>query len=90
MELSIEARVVIGAFWGVMPTDELSFQRPHIIHPRTRKGLDELVEAGMLTVERFNKHSDTLVWKPTDKMKTDKPELDMEFLKENSFPVTTE
>ncbi len=90
MELSTEAKVIIGAFWGIMPTSELSFARPHIIHPRARQGLDELVKTGMLTVEKFNKYSDKLVWKPTDKMKTNKPKVSKAFIKANSFPITTE
>ena len=91
MELSTEAKVVAGTFWGIMPTDELSFNRPHIIHPKTRKGLDDLVEAGLLTMEPLNDYKNPpLVWKPTDKMKTDKPDTPLAFIKAHGFPVTTE
>ena len=89
-ELSTEALVVCGAFWGVLPTSELSFERPHVIHPRTRKGLDDLVAAGFLTVERFNNISDKLVWKPTERMKSERPKVSRAFMKDNSFPVTTD
>jgi len=87
-DLSIEAKAMIGAFWTLLPLNELSFDRPWIIHPRSRKGLDELVDKGFLTVEKFNDHSERLVWKPTDKMGTDKPKVSLKFLKENSFPLT--
>ena len=90
--LSKEAKVCVGAWWSVMMTGELKFQRPHIIHPRTRKGLDELVDKGFLTVEKFNDISDALVWKPTDKMrdKSQRPKVSMDFVKEHGFPITTE
>lgn len=88
--LSVEAKVVCGAFWGIMLTTELGFERPWIIHERTRKGLDELVAAGYLTVEKFNQYSDKLIWKTTDKLRAELPRVSMKFMKENSFPVTTE
>lgn len=90
-DLSTEAKVVGATWWGgPMMLTELSFDRPWIIHPKTRKGLDDLVAAGLLTVEKFNRVSDKLVWKPTDKMKTSPPKASLAFLKANSFPVTTE
>ena len=84
--------MVAGCFWGMMmPRTELSFDRPWIIHPRTRKGLDELVEAGLLTVEKFdNPHSDKLIWKPTPRMGTEGPKPSMAFMQANSFSITTE
>lgn len=90
-ELSVEAKVVAGVYWGVGgPFTEISFDRPWIIHPRMRKGLDELVDAGLLTVEKFNNVSDKLVWKPTPKMKTHGPKVTLAFIKAHSFPVTDE
>ena len=90
-DFSIEAQVVAGAFWGrLMPCTALSFERPWIIHPKTRKGLDELVEAGLLTMERFNKISDKLIWKPTSRMEAEGPKPSIAFMKGNGFPVTTE
>ena len=88
--LSIEARVV-GTLFGMRGAlTELSFDRPWIIHPRARKGLDELVEAGLLTVEPFNSVSEKLVWRPTPRMRDDGPRESFEFLKANSFPMTRE
>ncbi len=89
-ELSTEAKVMAFSFWGIISHSELSFARPHIITPQARKGLDDLVEAGLLTVERFNKYTDKLVWKPTDKMKTDKPKVSMAFAEKHSFRLTDE
>ena len=89
-DLSIEAQGMIGAFWMFSNQTEVTFQRPHILTKRARKGLDELVEAGFLTVRKFNRFSDALVWEPTDKMKTDKPRVSIKFLKENSFVITDE
>lgn len=89
-ELSVEAKVVCGAFWGIMGMTEVSFERPHIITKKARKGLDDLVTAGLLTVEKFNQHSAKLVWKPTGKMKTNKPKVSHEYIKANTFPITSE
>jgi len=89
MELSTEAKVVYGAQFSFGLT-ELSFNRPHIIHPRMRRGLDDLVAAGLLTMEKFNEHSAKLLWKPTEKLKANRPTVSMKFIKANSFPITTE
>ena len=68
-ELSIIAQVVYAGHWMMMPVMEMTFQRPWVIGVEMRKGLDELVEAGYLSVEKFdNKYSDAMVWKPTQKM----------------------
>lgn len=90
-DLSIEAKVCVGCWWNVMMVTELSFQRPWIITPRTRKGLDELVAKGYLTVEKFNKYNDKLVWKPTDKLRNEKPRVSREFMEQHgTFPITDE
>ena len=90
-KLSTEAQVVSGTWWGTMHTDMLSFERPHIIHPSTRKGLDDLVKAGLLIMTPRNDSKDPpLDWKPTHKMKTDRPKVSLDFIKEHGFPVTTE
>lgn len=94
-DLSIEAKVICGTWWGVIGNSEVVFQRPWIIHPRTRKGLDELVEKGFLTVEQ---QSAALVWKPTAKMHIERPAREIAlttagfsaFMRENSFPITDE
>lgn len=98
-EFSDEAKVVCGAWWNVTMTDNLQFDRPWIIHPRTRKGLDELVDKGYLTSEPLNHYKDApLCFRPTKKMKSERPAKDfwetydeMEaFLQENNFPITDE
>ena len=88
--LSIEAKVVCGGFWGIIRKNEVSFARPWVIHPRMRKGLDELVDAGYLTVKKPNNISDTLVWRYTDKLLEEKPRVSMGFIEANNFPSTTE
>lgn len=91
MTLSVEAKVLIGCYWSLLMTEEIKFQRPHIISKRARKGFDELVEKGFLTVEKFNNHSPALVWKPTEKMYSDqKPKVSRQFIIDNNFPLTTE
>lgn len=88
VEFSIEAQVVAGAFWGALT--EVSFKRPHIIHERARKGLDELVAAGLLTMRPRNDRSAELVWTATPRMKKEGPKPTMAFLKANAFPITTD
>ena len=89
--LSVEAKVLIGAFWGVMMTDKVQFDRPWIIHPRTRKGLDELVAGGYLTVETLNDHLDSpMLWRPTAKMVSSRPRVSRGFIEANTFPFTDE
>lgn len=89
MTLSVEAKCMSHMFCAPMGLSELSFERPHIIDPQARKGLDELVDGGFLTKEKFNKYSDKLVWKPTDKI-NDLKRVSMKFLEEHSFSMTTE
>lgn len=88
-DLSIEAKVVAGTWWGVMNTSEVSFQRTHIIHPRTRKGLDELTSKGYLTAD-FYDGGKRGVWRPTKKMKVHNPRIPVSFVKEHGFPITDE
>lgn len=89
--LSVEAKVLTGAWWGIMMTGEVTFDRPWIIHPSTRKGLNELVAAGYLTAAPLNRYKDCpWVWKPTDKMKAERPQVSMAFMKANGFPITDE
>lgn len=85
--LSTEAKVVSGTFWGVIPVTELTFQRPHIIHPSARKGLNDLTAAGLLVFE--DRHG-IAIWRPTERMKASPPKVSQEFIKRNSFPITTE
>lgn len=87
-DLSAEAQVMAFMFGGIMPMDKMQFDRPWAIHSRARKGLDELVDAGLLTVEPLNHYKDCpLIWKPTDAMK-DHKHCSREFLEANSFPMT--
>ncbi len=90
MELSIEAKCVAGSIFCAVPTDELSFERPWIIHPRTRKGLDDLVAAGLLIMRTWNPYSAKVLWTQTDKLRENPLNISMAFLKANSFPLTTE
>lgn len=90
-ELSIEARVAIGAWWDILLTDELRFERPWIITPETRKGLDELVTKGYLTVEGPTKRSPAIAWTPTDKMRNERPSITLKFMQQHGRrPVTDE
>jgi len=89
-DLSVEAQVVIGGFFSILITTELSFKRPWVIHPKMRKGLDDLVDAGYLTVEKFNKHSGTMIWRPTEKLKSENPKVSRAFMEQHSFPVMDE
>lgn len=89
--LSTEAKVMIGSMWSIIAAAQVRFDRPHIIHPRARKGLDDLVEAGYLTVETLNKMDGSpWIWKPTDKLKAERPRVPIDFIETNSFPITQE
>ena len=93
MELSTEAKVVAGTFWGRMYLTTLSFDRPWALTTQTRKGLDELVEAGFLTMTPRNNIKDCpLDWEPTDKMKSERPgkNVSYDFICKNSFSMTTD
>ncbi|MDB5848252.1 MAG: hypothetical protein JWP29_2004 [Rhodoferax sp.] len=84
--LSKDAEGFAYSMWRIM-SPELSFQRPHIIHPRTRAALDELTGAGLLT--RTDDKRGPMAWRPTDAMaiavkKFRKPGPDV------NFPMTTE
>lgn len=89
--LITEAKVLVGAWWGILPSSEVTFQRPHVIHPRTRQGLDALVAAGYLTVEPLNRHKDSpLTWKPTAKLRSERPKVSRAFMEQNTFPIKIE
>lgn len=49
-EVSRDAQTVAYCMFLMGPPVCLAFDRPHIIHPRTRAALDELTEAGLLEV----------------------------------------
>ncbi|MBK67981.1 MAG: hypothetical protein CMP22_07625 [Rickettsiales bacterium] len=80
-ELSIEAKVVWGALFQ-FGTTHLTFNTPSKIHPRTKKGLDELVENKYL---KFEDVYGVYEYKRLDK---DMPRISRKELKENSFPIT--
>jgi hypothetical protein len=91
--LSTEAKTMVGAFWSIMRITELCFERPWIITPQARKGLDDLTAAGYLKAEQVNpRYGDKspMVWKPTGKMKAEKPRVSLAFVEANSFPITDE
>lgn len=89
--LSPEAKVCIGAWWNTLLTERLTFHRPWIMTPRTRKGLDELVRKGFLTVGNLNRYSEALVWKPTEKMIAQRPKISSAFMQEHGrHPITDE
>jgi len=87
-----QAKVLVGAYWGPMMTDVLSFNRPWVISHSARKGLDALVAAGYLTMSPRNDHPKSpLEWRPTDKLRTEKPRISPAFMKEyGRFPMTDE
>lgn len=89
--LSVEAQVVAASLFMFMSDNQsVTFKRPWIIHPRTRKGLDGLTRAGYLTCEPLNTFKDCpLTWRATAAMRTLK-KAPMSFVQANSFPITTE
>ena len=90
VKLSNEARVLAATFWrGYLSHTNLSFVDPSIIHPKTRKGLNDLVKAGLLTFDKPNENQAKLVWTPTPKMATDGPKLPTwAFMQKHTFPLT--
>lgn len=91
--LSNEAKAIAGAYWGNgMMSDRLSFKRPWVISHKARKALDDLVEAGYLTVATLNDHPKSpMEWQPTSKMRSERPTVSAAFLKEHGkFPMLDE
>lgn len=88
--LSLEAKVVLGAFWEATVSRELRFEHPYTVDPRAQKGLDELVALGYMTVEDSSSSNET-VWSMTDKVFVDKPVgVSRGFLDEHAFPLMLE
>lgn len=46
--LSRDAQIVAISLFGFGPRASVSFRRPHIIHPRTKAGIDELKAANLI------------------------------------------
>lgn len=65
MAISRDAEIVALCVFGFGTSTKLTFQRPHVIHPRMRAGLDDLVAAGMLTV---SEDRGAKTWQRTDAM----------------------
>lgn len=88
--LSRDAEIVANALFPTGAPCELIFNRPHIIHPRTRAALDELTQAGMLApIDAKTLASGAMGWQATAKMGF--PIRDLKRVtKAESFPVTTE
>ena len=89
--LSVEAKVLVGGWCGVRGATmitQIAFRWPETIHPRTRKGLDDLVAAGYLTVKSTENGS--VAWTPTALLVSERPRVPAAFLKSNHFPTTIE
>lgn len=88
-DLSTEANVIYGGLYQMIPKNEVTFQRPHIMTEQARKGFDDLVEAGYLTVEPFNKYG-ALTWRPTAKLHKERFEVSRDYIKQHNFKLTSE
>lgn len=91
-KISRDAEVVAYCLFG-MPMSanhSVTFQRPHIIHPRTRAAFDELTAAGMLEpIPEAEIGRGTMGWRATKKM--GRPwSLYAKPTEADSFPITTE
>lgn len=67
--LSRDAEIVACALFTTGRPSQVIFNRPHIIHPRTRAALDELTKAGMLIpVGSKELAKGAMGWQATDKI----------------------
>lgn len=88
--LSRDAEIVAYALFLTGAPCQLIFNRPHIIHPRTRAALDELTQAGMLAaVDAKALTKGAMGWQATAEMGFPIRDLKPP-TKAESFPVTTE
>ena len=88
--LSRDAETVAHALFPTGAPCQLIFNRPHIIHPRTRAALNELTQAGMLAaVDAKELAKGAMGWQATAKMGFPIRDLKRP-TKAESFPVTTE
>lgn len=89
-ELSRDAQIVAAGLFGLGSKASVSFQRPHIIHPRTRAAIEELKAAGMiedLPAHKLARGAEG--WRGTEKIGF--PLADFKKMEESeSFPITTE
>lgn len=90
LTLSRDAQIVAYCMFGFGEKAELTFNRPHIIHPRTQTALDEMVKAGMLVpMDAATLPPGALGWKATALMGN--PMEDFPAPKKGEgFPITTE
>ncbi len=85
-DLSNDARMVAYALFSFGEKAKVNFDRAHVIHPRTRAGLDELAEHGFIVP--LVAHTGAAAWKGTENL--GRPMFDVENPKElDSFPITT-
>lgn len=93
-DVSRDAQVVAYCLFLMGRPTQVTFNRPHIIHPRTRAALDELASAGLLEVMDTSKlPRGAMGWQAVKGLR---PMLDFKeqgipaITKDESFPVTTE
>lgn len=60
-QLPRDAEIVARCVFAFGPSSKITFQRPHVIHPRMRAGLDALTDAGMLQVTK-DPRCEALTW----------------------------
>jgi hypothetical protein len=88
--LSIEGQVIYGCFFQADKKRELTFDRPEIISPRFRKGLDDLANAGYLMLRQtVNGPKGSLTWRPTALMVMEKTTITPRYLMRHAFSMTT-
>jgi len=90
-ELSKDARLASGMFSGPIGTNKLTFQRPHAIGERMRRGLEELAEKGYLEKRWTNHLRDSpLEFHRGERMRREGPLVSMRELREDPIPVLRE
>lgn len=88
--LSRDAQIVAYCLFGFGKPASLTFERPHIIHPRTLAALEELVAAGRIKpMDGGVLPQNAKGWKATDLIGN--PMKDFRAPKKSeSWPITTE
>jgi len=85
--VSRDASIVACALFASGKVTRLRFDRAHIIHPRTRGAIEELVTAGYVVAEAAPKGA--AAWRGTAKLGVPLVEI-VPPSKSESFPITTE
>ncbi len=87
--VSRDASIIAMCLFASGVKTELLFRRAHIIHPRTRAAIDELVKAGYAVEKPDAAPKGGMAWRGTEKLGFPLVEI-VRPTKAEAFPITTE